>query len=58
MGFQKLLPKIRNYQDCKKFDNGKFRSDISKFDFGLSDVEGFKNTIFGNFNKHTLLKEK
>ena len=57
MGFQKLRPKIGNYQDYKKFDNGKFRSDISKFDFGPSDVEGFKNTIFGIFNKHALLKE-
>ena len=57
MGFQKVQPKIVNYRDYKNFGNKKFRPDISKFDFGVSDLAFFKNTIFCIFDKHTLLKE-
>ena len=58
MGFQKLPPKIVNYRDYKNFDHKKFRSDISKFYFDASDLEGFKNTIFCIFNKHAPVKRK
>ena len=57
MGFQKLPMKIVKKKK-KNFYNEKFRSDISKFDFGASDLEGFKNTIFCIFNKHTPFKRK
>ena len=52
MGFQKLPPKVVNYWDYKNFDNEKTSLDISKFGFGASDLEGFKNTIFCIFNKY------
>ena len=57
IGFQKLPPNIVNYQDYKNFDNQKFRSYISKFDFDASDLERFKNTIFCIFNKHAPIKK-
>ena len=57
-GFQKLSPKIVNYRDYKNFDYEKFRVDISEFDFGASDLEGFRNTIFCIFNKHAPIKRK
>ena len=56
--FQKLPPKIVNYRDYKKFGNENFSLDISKFEFGTSDLEGFKNTIFCSFNKHAPTKGK
>ena len=40
------------YKDYKNFDKENFRSDIFKFDFGASDLEGIKNTIFCIFNKY------
>ena len=58
MCFQKLPPKIVNYRNYKIFGNEKSRSDISKFDFGASDLESFKNTIFCIFNKHVPIKRK
>ena len=57
MGFQKLPPKIVNYRDYKNFHNEKFRSNISKFDFDASDLEGFKNTIFCIFSYHAPIKK-
>ena len=42
MGFQKVQPKIVNYRDYKNFGNKKFRPDISKFDFGISDLGKMK----------------
>ena len=58
MGFQKVQPKIVNYRDYKNFGNKKFRPDVSKFDFGVSDLGFFKNTIFCIFNKHTPIKRR
>ena len=46
MGFQKLPPKIVNYQDYKNFDNEKFRSDISKFDLRASKVSRIQYSVF------------
>ena len=56
MGSKKLPPKKVNYWDYKNFGNEKFSSDISKFDFGASDLEGFKITIFCIFKKHAPIK--
>ena len=42
MGFQNVQPKIVNYRDYKNFGNTKFRPDISKFDFGVSDLGKMK----------------
>ena len=57
MRFQKLPPKKVNYRDHNSLDNEKFRSDISKFAFDASDLEGFKNTIFSIFNKDASIKD-
>ena len=58
MGFQKLPPKLVNYWDYENFDSEKFRSDITKFNFDVSDLEGFNNIIFCIFNKHAAIKRK
>ena len=58
IGFRILPPNIVNYRDYKNFDNEKFRSVVSKFDFGASYLEDFKNATFCSFNEHALIKRK
>ena len=43
-----------NYRDHKRFENEKFRADISKFEFSSSDLEVFKSIITYNFNKRLI----
>lgn len=52
IGFQKLPLQRINYWDYKNFNNEKFRADVFKFDFNVSDLEGFKDAVFCIFNKH------
>ena len=58
MGFQRVPPKLVNYQDYKNFDNEKFGADACKFDFNACDLERFKNTIFSFFNKLPFIERK
>ena len=57
MGFQKKLPKIITYRDCKKSDYAKFCDDVKNFALDQFYVSNFRETIFNIFDKHASIKQ-
>ena len=56
--FREKLPKFIAYCDYKKFDNAKFRDNVSNFTFDQFDVSNFKETKLNIFGKHAPIKQE
>ena len=46
MDFQRILPKVKAYCNCKTNDNIKFRDDVINLVVDQIDVNNFKEAIF------------